>query len=253
MLAACTCSLSFASCRSSTQPSTTNIPMTGLQAYYPLNSNVNDESGNGHDASVNGDITWVKDRFGRPNRACHFNGANASVFIADSSGNLNFNTTTQSYSISCWVKLDSLIASRDMEIIMDRGTQAVQPTSYDIFYRGTLGRFVADAWDGVTNIIVPSQTKPIAGQWYHLVMVADQRKISLYVNGVRELSEDGASYPDSIPSFFANTNNGEKIRTIGDFYPTSVNGHHYFDGAIDDIIIYNRALSEDEIQNLYHE
>ena len=231
----------------------TVFPTNGLLAYFPLNGNADDSSGNGHDGEVEGGVTWGPDRFGNPDGACKLNGQNAWISIPDDTRNLNFNVKTQSYTICCWVDLDSLPYNRDMEIIMDRGTQQIQPTSYDIFYRGTTGRFIADTWDDSNNIIVPSVTRPVPHQWYFLTMVADTHDIALYVDGVRELSDVGAESPDSIPSNYRSTINDETERTIGDFYPTTVNGHHYFDGSIDDIRIYGRALTYEEILSLYHQ
>ena len=250
-------SLIFLSCNKNSNPvgtsTSTSIPTAGLLAYFPLNGNANDSSGHGHNGTINGGVTWVADRFGHPGSACQLNGTNASISIPDPTLALNFNVKTQSYTICCWVKLDSLPYNRDMEIIMDRGTQDTQPTSYDLMYRGTTRRFVADTWDDTNNIIVPSVTMPDTNKWYFLTMVADTQKIALYVNGVRELSDIGAVSPDSIPSNYGSTRNTETVRTIGDFYPTTVNGHHYFDGAIDGVRIYDSALTYEEILALYHQ
>jgi hypothetical protein len=234
-------------------PAAGSLPTQGLIAFYPFNGNANDASGYGHHASLNGGVTWVNDRFGAPQHACHFNGTDAFLTIVDSSEMLNFNINTQSYSISSWVRFDSLANTRDMQVLIDRGTSKNEPSSYNIFYRGSLGRFVANAWDGVESIILPSVTKPMVNVWYHLVMVADSKTVRLYVNGTRELSDDGASYPDSIPQGFMSTSNHEMRRTIGDVAPCWVDGHHYFIGAIDDMRIYGRALTDADIYSLYHE
>ncbi len=247
----------FLSCNNSSNPVQTSIsasiPTAGLLAYFPLNGNANDSSGNGHNGTINGEVAWVADRFGHFGDACYLNGSSASISIPDSSRALNFDLKTQSYTICCWVMLDSLPRNRDMEIIMDRGTGEIQPASYDLFYRGTTGRFVADTWDDSSNIIVPSVTMPDTNKWYFLTMVADTKKVAIYVNGVRELSDNGAESPDSIPPGYRSTRNNEKVRTIGDFYPTTLNGHHFFDGAIDDVRIYGRALTYEEILELYHQ
>ena len=50
----------------------------GLVAYYPFNGNANDESGNGHDGTVNG-VTLGEDRFGRSDSAYVFNESTAIV------------------------------------------------------------------------------------------------------------------------------------------------------------------------------
>jgi hypothetical protein len=225
----------------------------GLIGYFPFNGNAHDETGNNHYGSLNGGVTWIEDRFRRPQQAAHFNGTDAFISVADPARALNFEINTQSYSISCWARLDPLLAKRDAEILMDRGSNDNGPCSYDILFRGSTGRFVANAWDGSTNIIVPSETKAVANTWYHLVMVADTREVRLYVNGTRELSADGAANARSIPNHFMPTRNNDTVRTIGDFVPAWFNGHHYFTGAIDDIRIYKRVLSEAEISSLYHE
>lgn len=229
------------------------LPTRNLVAYYPFNGDARDVSGNGRHGSPSGGVTWTADRFGNPGRAADFNGRDASISIDDPDQAMNFDANSHWYSVSCWVKLDALPRNRDMEIMIDRGTSEDSPASYDIFYRGSLGSFVADVWDGTINIIVPSKTKPVPDVWYHLVMVADRERIRLYVNGKRELSYDGASWPESIPPRFKSTFNTQKLRTIGDFKPEWVNGHHYFNGVIDDVRVYSLALTEDEILSLYHE
>ena len=170
-------SMILLSCNNKSNPvqggTSASIPTTGLLTYFPLNGNAHDSSGNGHNGEVEGGVTWGPDRFGNADGACRLNGQNAWISIPDSSHDLNFNVKTQSYTICCWVDLDSLPSNRDMEIIMDRGTEQIEPTSYDIFYRGTTGRFVADSWDDSNNIIVPSVTQPVAHKWYFLTMVAD--------------------------------------------------------------------------------
>lgn len=75
-------------------------------------------------------------------------------------------------------------------------------------------------------------------QWYHLVMVFDGTNVSLYVNGVLDISPTAASYTaGTIPFAF------------GRFY-YNLNGY-YFPGSLDDVRVYNRALSAAEVQQLY--
>ena len=54
---------------------TSEVPTTGLIAWYPFNGNANDESGNANHGTVNG-ATLTSDRFSRADNAYYFNGTN---------------------------------------------------------------------------------------------------------------------------------------------------------------------------------
>ena len=77
----------------------------GLIAYYPFNTNTNDESGNGNNGTVNG-ATLTTDRFGKANSAYKFDGSN---LIAVNPA--QFKNQTFTYAI--WVKLDDLPTGGD--------------------------------------------------------------------------------------------------------------------------------------------
>lgn len=57
-------------------------PTNGLVAYYPMNGNANDESGNAYNGTVAGAVLTT-DRFGAANRAYSFDGVNDSITIGD--------------------------------------------------------------------------------------------------------------------------------------------------------------------------
>ena len=74
------------------------IPTNGLVGYWPFNGNANDESGNGHNGTVNG-ATLTSDRFGRCNAAYYFDGA-AKISVPD---HPDLNIPSGKISISVWV------------------------------------------------------------------------------------------------------------------------------------------------------
>ena len=76
------------------QPFLTN----GLVAYYPFNGNANDATGHGNDGTVVG-ATLAADRFGTPNRAYSFNGANSMILLPDTL----FGATDAAWTISVWI------------------------------------------------------------------------------------------------------------------------------------------------------
>ena len=225
----------------------------GQVAYYPFNGNANDESGNGNNGTVNG-ATLTKDRFGNANSAYSFDGIDDYIKISDPRKILNFDAKTEFYTISTWVQLSSLNSFQI--IILDRGSSNnnYSPSSYTIAYRGDYNnKFGASAWDSLkggvsaTNVFSWSEAIANTNNWFHLVMVVDTKKVILYVDG------NVANVQEAFPLDFKSTRNDETERLIGWVGSTSSGIGPHFYGEIDDIRIYNRSLSEIEIQQLYNE
>ncbi|MBI3638335.1 LamG domain-containing protein [Candidatus Wolfebacteria bacterium] len=82
----------------------------------------------------------------------------------------------------------------------------------------------------------------LSANWYHVVLIQDGANQSLYLNGVLDWSISNAeAYTGSVPEKW----------TIGrrEYYPTN---YTYFGGSLDDVRVYNRALSASEIQAIYN-
>ncbi|MDD5139086.1 MAG: FG-GAP-like repeat-containing protein [Verrucomicrobiales bacterium] len=216
----------------------------GLLLHYPFDGNALDASGNGHDGQVNGAVP-VPDRFGKNNSAYSFNGQNFYLIVPDIAKQLNFDARSNYYTVATWVNLASL-AQRE-ELIMDRASPNNPPCSYRLFFDPGYG-FVANCWDGLVNVEVASTTFPQSNRWYYVVMVDEGGTLKLYVNGNREFAAAEPGAPTNVPSNYGSTINGEASRTIGRFAPAYNN---YLNGAVDDVRIYSRALSTNEIQQLY--
>jgi large repetitive protein len=80
---------------------------------------------------------------------------------------------------------------------------------------------------------------PLVGVWYHAMCVFDGSTMRLYVNGV--LQADAVSYPSGLAV-------GTSPMKIGVFY---TDNNLPLDGGIDDVRVYNRALSAAEVTQLY--
>jgi hypothetical protein len=76
--------------------------------------------------------------------------------------------------------------------------------------------------------------------WYHVAVTFESGLVSIYING--SLDNSGNIELTALP------NRGSRVLRFGDDQP---GGQEYFNGSIDDIRIYKRALSESEIQQLY--
>ncbi len=203
---------------------------SSLVAYYPFNGNANDKSGNANNGTVNG-ATLTTDRFGNANSAYYFDGS-SYISISD---NPNINIQTgESFSISFWCKHD---AQNNATYLISKYKGSYGEPSYAIG-TGSAGDsyswFEFTANNGIENrgAIDLNDTN-----WHNITTVFKSgESITIYVDGVLDISNP-TSYSDSI----INSRN----LTIG----SGSNIAQFYKGAIDDIKIYKKALSLQEIQN----
>ena len=204
----------------------------GLVAYYRMDSATVDSSGKGNDASAYG-ARFSPDRSGGANRAVFVDG-NSWLEAADSltlrlSGNLT---------IAAWINPASLRPADTPTCGIVSKPRSSTGTGYRLGLDGgklNLGIYaVGYPW----NVFSPS---PLATQaWCHVAGVYDGNDMILYINGIEVARRSiGAVTLDqsSQPLF------------IGQEGITGA-GHRFFNGSVDDVLIYNRALSATEVQQL---
>lgn len=216
----------------------------GLVAYYPFNGNANDASGNGLNATTNSGVTLASDRFGHTNSAYLFNGSSGFLNITDAVGKLNFDTRANNYSVTLWFLLSvtNPAGNGDQKFICDRFNNS--PCSYDIYYRGSLNKFLVDIWDGGSgSLTLTSHTGTSPGIWHQISLVVSNRLCLFYLDGI-----ENAGGGSVLGSNVGTTKNSDGIRQIGSDGITSTTRLH---GVEDDIRIYNRALLPNEVQMLY--
>ncbi|MES2780541.1 MAG: LamG-like jellyroll fold domain-containing protein [Bacteroidota bacterium] len=208
----------------------------GLLACLPFSGNTNNEADPTLNGTNNG-ATLTADRFGNTNRAYSF-ATNKSIAIPTSGLALN------TYTYSTWVKITSLPASGTLATILSIGNSGAlgdQTININNNYAGTSG-FIASSYRAAGADVAITGVLPSTGIWYHIVAVRDvaTNKIKLYVNGIKAseatLGSATAGYSTPILGF------------IGARTPLP---NSYFNGIIDDARIYDRALSDAEISQLY--
>ena len=204
-----------------------------LVAYYPFNGNVNDESGNGNNGTVNG-ATLTVDRFGNSNSAYWFDGNDKIIVNA-----LNNFEWGDKFSVSVWFKRTGQWGNYQGIVANGYYTNGSWEIRMGRENSGTMlgGGIVTSAnnatWDHVH--LHASQN-----QWHHVVMSYDGNNLSFYLDG--ELK--GVSTRDVGNLIAKNTPLTIGKAGIG-------KNNEYFYGAIDDIRIYKRALSIGEVRDLY--
>lgn len=217
----------------------------GLAAYYPFTGNANDASDNSNDGTVNG-ASLTTDQSGSNGQAYDFTrlqggsvGSGDYIEIPHSS-DLHFTAASDSYSISVWARPDLDTTDVIHTIIEDR-SQNLQ-LSYGINYTNNQFQFVTRNGTD-SSIYVETLNSYPPQQWYHLVLWVKDGILKGYVNQELVGSVD--------VSTSTNTENTQSIQ-IG--RARGNNGfRNYFDGKIDQIRIYQRALTESEIQSLYEQ
>ena len=226
----------FGSITSSNALLTVCAPTNGLTAYYPFNGNANDASGNGNNGLVNG-ATLTADRFGSPNSAYRFNGT-SWIQLPDTVEPLQPSGLT----VSAWVLADSGANAAGAWLI--HLTSRTGEGGMGIWNAGSWG-----VWVKLQNSYSPgyyaNQDTAIPSVWTHIVAVYSQgQSVEFWVNGSLIQSNTLPNYPlYTNPSFPLNSSIGNY-----DYSPGPYNG---FTGAMDDVRIYNCALSPGEVQAIY--
>ncbi|MCH7535689.1 MAG: T9SS type A sorting domain-containing protein, partial [Bacteroidetes bacterium] len=208
-----------------------------------VHCNAVDETGNDFDGVVNGAVLTT-DRFGNPNSAYYFDGDADYI----SFGNIIDVSTQSAITISGWFNVENLVNSSIWYTGITFGkkmtgqvTLRITNPTDKLFQAG-----IADEIQGVGS----SSTSDLPanyGEWYHVAGVFQDKNPLLYVNGVLQTPTSttgtGGVFSD-VPST-AELDIGRSFSN-GDV-------QNFYQGKIDDVSIYDYALTNSEIQDLYNE
>jgi hypothetical protein len=242
-----------------------SIPTRGLVASYLFNGDADDSSGCDHDGATH-NVTPTSNRFGNGTSAYSFNGTTAYVEIPDADA-FSVSTTGQ-LSISVWMRPGTLNFPDDEAGTTDDPNRYVHWLGKGVAnqHEWTFRMYNASSPDRPSRtsfyLFNPAQIlgagsyvqeSVSAGTWYHYVAVADMRTdtIKLYKNGGKLV--DGVRVPNDQDSFM---NSSYHIMPRNGTAPVRIgtrNFESYFKGAIDNIYVYNRALSAAEVMQLYRD
>ncbi|MBK6836670.1 MAG: T9SS type A sorting domain-containing protein [Bacteroidetes bacterium] len=216
------------------------IPTNGLVAYYPFNGNANDESANNNNGIVNG-ASLTSDRFSNPNSAYSFYSSNDFIEIPTTGGQFN----SQQYTISYWFKSNQSASSGSggpniNPAIISRlnvgGPSANQPTHVNNFCVYEI--VGSNTFNTPANGVATLSNTTLGNVWNHIVFVVNADSTISYLNGIK---------------IGANLNVGSVT-----FQPYPIrlgrSQHTYwkdFSGELDDVGFWNRALTANEINNIY--
>jgi RHS repeat-associated protein len=223
-----------------------SMPTSGLVGYWKFDENSGttaaDSSGNGNTGTLQSGPSWAT---GHSNSAINFDGVDDYVKIKN--GKISSATAG---TISAWVKLSSLINAAKIVSYGGASAASVQGLlGLEVRQDGSNYYFsvISVPYDGCGFVnSAHGSTVLQAGAWYHLALTSNGSSWQLYVNGVAETmtTQYGSG---NTGRWFGNTTAASPDKTyIG---ATRFNGtdSSSLNGLIDEVRIYDRALSGSEI------
>jgi hypothetical protein len=224
---------------------------SGMAGYWTFNGKdmnlasstkeVNDVSGNDNHGDWKEHATTTT--VGMVGQGIQFDGIDDLVSIPDGiSKTLDLDVgDTESLTLEGWFYRNT---SGTVDVLLGKrnGTFAAQ-VGYEV-HIATDGTLTFEVSDGTDEYALDSVTSVATGQWYHFAIAWDPNSAAnteIYINGVA----DGATDTGTIGNIGDLSN--ARVLAIG----TLSDGTFPFDGRLDDIHVYKRALSPDEIKRLY--
>ncbi|KAB7728620.1 hypothetical protein F5984_17415 [Rudanella paleaurantiibacter] len=213
-----------------------NTLVNGLAMHLPFSGNANDASGNGNNGTVSG-ATLTTDRFGAANQAYSFARAGSQFVRVPNSTSINLTSTA--VTLCAWVRPDWQGSTTNMAILSKAQSLSSSGRQYGISTNGPSFLNV----DLNTGIGTPVQSWSCSSctlqpnVWQFITIVYDGTTLKWYKDGV---------------PLFQIPKTGNIIGTTSDLIIGAFadRTQSLFNGAIDDVRIYNRALSITEIWDL---
>jgi hypothetical protein len=210
-----------------------------LVAYYPFDGNARDQSGNGNNGEVH-NATLTSDRFGNLNSAYRFDGSSSYIKVANG---LPFDFSND-FSVAFWMK--QTVIPNHYAAIISKSWRANGGSAWFIEQNENSFNFIVLYYmRAVSNTAAGNNgITLVANEWNHCSITKENSKLSNYVNGRLVSTVGDLSYNDN-----------SEIKTNGNL-PLFIGVHditdgRYFKGLLDDVFIFNRTLTADEVMNLY--
>ncbi len=209
----------------------------GLILYIPFDDSRDDITGN-YDTSCRSDACPLQTD-GKINNSYKFDGKDDYVKAIDD-GQFSF-AKGDNYTISAWVNISKKDPRKAFPTIMQKwdDTEPLRVVPFGMSYENATGKIICGMNNGSASISTRSNNVIQENQWNMITCIYNSTDIVIYVNGD---FNNKVSY--TILSGEVNNNNDIWIGSIGTRYG-------FLNASIDDIRIYNRALTREEIGNLY--
>ena len=207
-----------------------------LVGYWPLDEGVgtvaHDVSGNGSDGTFQGDPEWVSGKLGL---GLDFDGDD----YVDCGNQSVLNFGTGDWTVCAWIKT----TQTDRGTIFAKGGDNSGGIRYTMAtHEANANKLTLTVDDNNDKVQALGATVVIDGQWYHVAAMRQGSTISVYVNGVL----DGTN---TVPATYNLSGTSQHNTLIGAITAHDTGGRtKYYIGVIDDVRVYDKALTPDELQ-----
>lgn len=202
------------------------IPQDGLIGYYKFDGNTDDSSASSNDGNSIGVLSYTEDRLGSENGALWLQGGFIDLGRPD-----EYETIT-AISIAVWVNTTKI---DDWQAIFTKWEGFEEGG----FYLGLNPEGNVIRWNMDVPNPIDADTVSI-NEWYHIVATYDGDTSNLYMNGVL-VKQEFHNLPLRVND--ANVMIGVQADNIEE---------GLFEGAMDDLLVYNRAIDEDEVIDIFN-
>ena len=197
-------------------------PPAGMVSWWPGDGNANDIM-DGNPGALFGDATYA---VGKVGQAFSFDGAGDSVVVPHGPS-LNL----IDFTLEAWIKPSRTTPGQYQAII----TKNITPRPPSLWlYDDNIVRVYFDP----VSLAAGSTTALTLGNWHHLAATYDGAAVKIYINGVLDVSVPATDTPAT------------SVRPLL-FGAGRDNNSFFFQGLMDDVAVYNRALIAEEVQSIY--
>ena len=202
------------------------VPINGLVGWWPFNGNANDESGNGHNGTVNG-ATLTNDRLGNANSAYAFNGISNYIECVSN----NSLQVSNAYSISLWFNSNIFNNGQYGYTLLSKIASTGWYGGYEIMIGESNSIGGVNHTGNINGNFQLPYSGLSSGNWYFVIVTFDGNQLKLFIDGVlvNTVSQSGSLQVGTDPLRFGR-------RGGGGIYD------QWYNGSIDDIGMWNRAL-----------
>ena len=205
-----------------------SVSATGnLICFYPFNQNGHDESGNNNNGVIDG-ATFFYDRFNNLNSALRFDGLDDNMIVKNSTS-LNF---TDAITINFWMIIDEFYAREQYPL-----SHGNWERRWKVSISNNRLRWTIKTSNGIVDL--DSETELTVDSLYNFTVTYSGSEMEIYINGNL----------DSFKDWSGELAASNLDMSIGQSIPGDNN--YNFDGILDDIRIYDYAISLETIINLY--
>ncbi|MCK5642134.1 MAG: LamG domain-containing protein [Gammaproteobacteria bacterium] len=216
---------------------TNEIPTIGIVSWWKFEGDATDSSGNGNDGTVVG-ATWSS--LGKHGGAYEFDGINDYIEVPHHDAFPIHTGTINFWFQANVLDLDQTLLSKDSNDFDTGGHFTISFTSdneIEVRIQDTASSYTLTSSSGLFQS---------SGEWHNIAATFSSNGLKLYVDGDLKAQDP---YSGGLAGNFEPLAIGASTTTSGDLIITPLG--EYFNGAIDEIIIYDRVLSRGEIISIY--